>query len=231
MMKTSEIVVISVGGSIMVPNDINEKFIKRFKEVIEHQVELGRKFVIIAGGGRTSRHYQNVAKEFRNLSPTDIDWIGINATWLNANFLRIIFDEIASPEIITNPTKDVYLRKPVTIAGGWKPGSSTDYIAVLIAKKLGAQKMINLGDVDFVYDVPAMQESNKLEAITDISWTDFRKMLPEHWDPGQHTPFDPVASEEAEKIGLEVAVINGQILEEFERYLDGEDFRGTLIHK
>jgi uridylate kinase len=53
--------------------------------------------------------------------------------------------------------------------------------------------------------------------------------LPEKWDPGLNTPFDPVAAKEAEKIGLEVVVMNGKKLKNFENYLDGKEFIGTKI--
>jgi len=42
-------------------------------------------------------------------------------------------------------------------------------------------------------------------------------------------PFDPIASREAEKLGLEVVILNGKKLRNFERYLDGEKFVGTVI--
>lgn len=228
--QKKETVIISVGGSLIVPEDISQGFVSRFKKTIEHQVDEGRRFVIIAGGGATAREYQTAAKEFKELSPEDIDWIGINATRLNANFLRIIFDERAADEIIIDPTKDIVLDKPVMVAAGWQPGASTDYVAVLIAQKLGAKKMINLTNIDYIYDARRAEETGVITPITDLAWETFRGMIPGEWDPGLNAPFDPVASRLAETIGLEVANINGQILEELEKYLRGETFRGTLIH-
>lgn len=226
----NEIVVISVGGSLIVPDGINQGFVTRFKKTIEHQADLGKRFVIIAGGGATARNYQKIAREFKELSSEDIDWIGINATRLNANFLRIIFDERAAPDIIMDPTKDISSDKPVIVAAGWQPGASTDYVAVLIAQKLGAKKLINLTNIDYIYDARRAEETGVVTPITDISWSDFRSMIPSEWDPGLNAPFDPVASHLAETISLEVANINGQVLEELEKYLRGETFRGTLIH-
>ena len=224
-----ETVVISVGGSLIVPNRINTPFIKSFKKIIEKYVRKGWRFVIISGGGQTARNYQNVAKQFTALSKDDIDWIGINATWLNANFLRIIFDKKSHEKIFTDPTKKINFKEPILIAGGFRPGASTDYVAVLIVKKLKAHRLINLTNIDFVYTRDP-RKYNNIDPIKDITWKAFQKLLPKKWDPGLHIPFDPVASREAQKIGLEVAVINGRNLKEFERYLDGKKFRGTLIH-
>lgn len=227
--QNTETVVISVGGSLIVPNQINAPFVKEFKRVIEKHVKHGKRFVIIAGGGRTSRMYQDVAKQFTTLSKKDLDWIGINATWLNANFLRIIFDKQSHEQIIIDPTEDLEFEEPILIAGGWKPGASTDYVAVLIAKKLEAKRMVNLSNIDFVYTKDP-KKFNDIDPIEDITWGEFRKLLPAKWDPGQHAPFDPVASTEAEHMGLEVAIINGHKLEELENYLAGKAFNGTLVH-
>lgn len=228
--QAREAVVISVGGSLIVPDNINREFVKRFKEVVGRQVDAGKRFIIIAGGGHTARNYQAIAREFKELSSEDIDWIGINATRLNANFLRIILDELAGSEIVIDPTQNIENDKPVIIAGGWQPGASTDYVAVLIAQKLGAKKMINLTNIDYIYDPRRAEETGVLQPITDIEWKAFRDMIPGEWNPGLNAPFDPVASRLAEEIGLEVASINGQILEELEKYLRGEEFRGTRIH-
>lgn len=58
---------------------------------------------------------------------------------------------------------------------------------------------------------------------------EFRKLIPEKWDPGLSSPFDPVAAKEAEALGLEVAIINGAHLDQFSNYLDGKPFVGTVI--
>ena len=42
-------------------------------------------------------------------------------------------------------------------------------------------------------------------------------------------PFDPIASREAEKLGLEVAILNGKKIKNLENYLDDKKFIGTTI--
>ena len=65
--------------------------------------------------------------------------------------------------------------------------------------------------------------------IEKSNWADFRKLIPDHWDPGLSSPFDPVAAKEAAALGLEVAIMNGNSLPEFEKYLSGQEFVGTII--
>ena len=65
--------------------------------------------------------------------------------------------------------------------------------------------------------------------IKNILWKDFRKIVGNKWEPRMNKPFDPIASREAEKLGLEVVILNGKKLKNFERYLNGEKFIGTVI--
>ena len=228
MQPTKERVIVSVGGSLIVPDRIDTGFLTRFKALILEKVQRGFTFTIIAGGGKTARHYQDVAQAVTPLSPQDLDWIGIHSTRLNGQLLRNIFVGYANPEVITNPTIDVETDEPITIAAGWRPGFSTDYGAVLMAKNIGATRLVNLSNIDYVYDKDPKRYPDA-KKIEKISWAEFRKIIPDHWDPGLSSPFDPVAAEEAEALGLEVAVINGARLEEFSNYLDGERFAGTVI--
>lgn len=221
-------IVVSVGGSLIVPDQIDTDFLARFKSLILEKVQRGFTFTIIAGGGKTARRYQSAANLVTPLSRHDLDWIGIHSTRLNAQLLRNIFVGYAHPQVIKNPTIDIEADEPIIIAAGWQPGCSTDYDAVLMAKNLGATKLVNLSNIDYVYTDDPRKNPNA-EKIEKTDWAAFRKLIPEEWDPGLSSPFDPVAAKEAEAIGLEVAIINGTKLEEFSKYLDGEPFIGTTI--
>lgn len=221
-------VVVSVGGSLIVPDAIDTDFLTRFKTLILDKVQEGFTFSIIAGGGKTARHYQDAAGAVTPMSKRDLDWIGIHATRLNAQLLRNIFAEYARPQVIHNPNEDVEGDEPITIASGWQPGNSTDYCAVLIAKNLGAAHLVNLSNIDYVYTDDPKKNPNA-KKIEKISWAEFRKLIPEEWDPGLSAPFDPVAAREAEAINLEVALMNGATLGEFANYLEDKLFMGTVI--
>ncbi len=228
MEHTKERVVVSVGGSLIVPDQIDTDFLKRFEALILDKVEKGFTFSIITGGGKTARRYQDAANSVTPLSQFDLDWIGIHGTRLNAQLLRNIFVGYAHPEVIHNPTVDIHTEEPVLIAAGWKPGCSTDYDAVLVAKNLGATRLVNLSNIDYVYDSDPKKNPGA-KKIEKINWEEFRKLIPEEWDPGLSSPFDPVAAKEAEALGLEVAIINGAKLEEFSNYIDSKPFVGTVI--
>jgi len=231
-MQNVETIVMSVGGSLIVPDQIDTNFLSKFKNLIHEQATTsGRRFIIIAGGGKTARHYQEAAATVTNLESDDLDWMGIHATRLNGHLLRTIFRDIAYPIMIKNPDEilDVSKKEKVIIAAGYRPGCSTDLRAIQIAERVHAVKVINLSNTDYVYtDDP--RTNPKAVKIEDIIWADFRKLIPAEWAPGLSSPFDPVAAEAAEAGGIEVAQINGLKLEELANYLHDEPFVGTKIH-
>ncbi len=226
--KNRPITVISLGGSIIVPDDVDTSFLKGFAALIKKRVAKGEKFVIIAGGGKTARRYQESARAVSTLDKEDIDWLGIHATRLNGHLIRTVFRKEAARHVVKDPTRKVSMSKPILVAAGWKPGWSTDYVAVRLAKNIGAKRLVNLSNIDYVFTKDP-KKFNDATPIEHTNWNEFRKLLPPKWDPGLSSPFDPVAAKEAQKLGLEVAILNGRKLDEIENYLNGKKFKGTVI--
>ncbi|MDB5245446.1 MAG: Uridylate kinase [Parcubacteria group bacterium] len=228
--KKREYIVVSVGGSLIVPDGIDVSFLKSFRELLLQKVEQGFSFYIIAGGGRLSRNYQEAVMEIRDgkFSQEDSDWLGIHATRLNAHLLRTVFLDEAQARIVKNPTRGIKGTASIIVGAGWKPGNSTDYCAVLAAKKLGAKKLVNLSNIDYVYTADPRKDPTA-QKIEKIGWSDFRELIPKEWDPGLSSPFDPVAAKEADHLHLEVAIINGKKLDEFANYIEGKPFVGSVI--
>lgn len=209
------------------PDEIDTGFLKSFKEIIEVQIKNGKSFLLITGGGKTSRRYSQAAKVMRCLNPDDLDWLGIHSTRLNGHLLRTIFRKHADPKIITNPNESKRATK-VVIAAGYRPGWSTDYVAVLLAKKYHARGILNLSNIDYVYDKDPRKHKNT-QPLFNISWSKFRKIVGNKWDPGLNAPFDPVASKLAQELGLRVVIMNGKKLENLKRFFIGKPFKGTII--
>jgi len=222
-------IIISLGGSLIAPNTgIDVAFLKQFKSLISRRIAKGDRFVIICGGGSTARQYQLAARAVGQLTHEDIDWIGIHATRLNGHLMRAIFHRQSHPTIVKNPNAPPRFREPILIAAGWKPGWSTDYDAVLLASALGATTVINLSDVDYVYNADPRKDRNA-KPVRRIDWKAFRKLVGNKWDPGLNAPFDPVASELAARIGLTVKMVRGRSVKDVERAIAGEPFKGTMI--
>lgn len=227
-----ETIIMSVGGSLVVPDGIDTEFLGRFRTLLEEQIHAhNRRFIIIVGGGKTARRYQDAAAASAELEPDDLDWLGIHATRLNAQLFKTVCKGLAYHVVITNPDDITRVPKdvPLIFAAGYRPGASTDLRAIQIADRVGSKKVVNLSNIDYVYTADPKKDF-KAEKIEEIAWHDFRKLIPAEWDPGLSSPFDPVAAREAETLSIEVAAINGAKLEELENYLKEKPFIGTRIH-
>lgn len=210
------------------PDEIDVKFLLIFKKIIEQSVKKGFRFVITLGGGKVCRRYQEAARILSKPSPNDLDWIGIFSLRLNAQLVRVALRNFSYPRVINNPKEISNAKEKVVVGGAFGPGRSSDFDAVLFAQAVGARTIINLSNIDFVYDKDP-RKYKTAKPIKKISWTDFRKLLPKKWNPGANTPFDPIASQKAQKLGLKVVVINGQKIKNLQNYLSGRPFRGTMI--
>ncbi len=220
--------IISVGGSLISPDEIDLKFLAQFKKIIDELVLKNKHFLLITGGGRTARRYIEAAKALGDLNPDDLDWLGIHSTRLNGHLLRTIFRKYSHKKIITNPHNPEPANEPIVIAAGYRPGWSTDYVAVLLAQKYESRVVVNLSNIDYVYDKDPKKHKDA-QPIKEISWADFRKIVGNKWDPGLSLPFDPVASKIAEKAKLKVVIMNGKNLKNLENFINKKPFKGTII--
>ncbi len=222
-------IIISCGGSLIVPKTgIDVRFLHAFKKLIAKRVAKGDRFVVICGGGATARQYQKAARAVGDVSREDIDWIGIHSTRLNGHLMRTVFRRLAHPSVVKNPHAPPSFREPVLVAAGWKPGWSTDYCAVLLASALGSNTVINLSDIDYVYSADPKTHPNA-KPMKCMDWKSFRKLVGNKWDPGLNAPFDPVASQLGEKLGLTVKMVRGKSYKEVEKAIAGKPFKGTVI--
>lgn len=224
-----ETFVLSVGGSVLVPNEINSQFLKDFLALIRRQVSLGKSFVLVVGGGAPARSYQNALKKAGKPTKDMLDWMGIAATHLNANLVRHAFGDLAEKSIVTNPERPGKMNRPILVSGGWKPGRSTDYEAVMLANHFGASTIINMSNIDYVYDKDPRKFKNA-KKIQLIDWNSFQKIVGTKWDPGANVPFDPTATKYAKAKGQKVIILNGNNIKNLASVLSGKGkFKGTVV--
>lgn len=222
----------------MAPNEIDLGFLKSFKHVLQKYIGNGPakspnsdrgalKFFVFVGGGKIARVYQKALLEF-GAKNNDRDWIGINITKLNAEVVKQLFSNLAFPKIITDPLKKIKTTKDIIIGAGYKPGWSTDYVSVLIAKTYGIKTIVNLTNIDYVYDKNPGQFPDA-KPLKEVDWKNFERIVGDKWMPGLSMPFDPRASKLAGRLGIKVVIINGKNLERLEDFLNNKPFIGTTI--
>lgn len=225
--------VLSVGGSIVVPEFPDTDFLTKFVNLVKKWLseDESRKLILVVGGGGPARIYQNAYRTIagnENYDNTQADWIGITATLLNAQLLKASFGNLCQQSVVYDPTSDIDFTGRVLIAAGWKPGFSTDTDAVYLAEKFGAKTVVNLSNIEKVYtDDPRKNPDAK--PLDNISWADFRKMVGDEWVPGKNCPFDPIASKKASENGITVICAGGKNIENIEKILNDEEFFGTTI--
>ncbi len=225
------VVVLSLGGSIVAPGEIDINFITSFKEAVFKylQEDEKRKLIIVTGGGAPARVYQQAYKSICDTPDSYLlDEIGIAATRLNAALIKAVFSSYCDDPVVTNPTSDVVMTNRILVASGWKPGFSSDTDAVYLAEKFGAKKVINLSNIAKVYTSDPKIDKDATE-IDTISWEDFRIMVGDTWTPGKNVPFDPIASKEAERLSLKVICADGRNIANTIAILKDEEFVGTTI--
>ncbi|MDR2518130.1 MAG: UMP kinase [Spirochaetaceae bacterium] len=225
------VTVISLGGSIVAPDTVDEDFVRGFAGLIQALLEEDpkRRFIFVVGGGAPARLWQKAYQALAApYSPEEADWIGVMATRLNAQLVRGVFAPFCPQEVVTDPANAPSFEGRVLVAAGWKPGFSSDYDAVLLAEKFHAEQVVNLSNIPQVYtaDPKTNPEAAPLETV---SWDDFRALTGEEWVPGKNTPFDPVAAKHAAALGLRVVCAAGRDLKNLKNLLTGKPFTGTTI--
>ncbi|PLW80415.1 UMP kinase [Candidatus Woesearchaeota archaeon] len=223
-MKT---IILKLGGSIFMPEHVDTDYLLKFKKMILEYSNKYR-FIIIVGGGHTCRKYQDALRVIADVTDEQIDWMGIHVTELNAQLLKLMFERESHPYIITDPTKPIDQNINIIIGAGYKPGWSTDYDAMLLAKQFDNKEIIVLSNIKQIYsDDPKKNPDAK--PIDDMKWKDLAEIVGDKWTPGLNVPLDPSAVKEGIEQKVKVVFADGRDLDNFKKILDGKDFTGTTI--
>lgn len=230
--QTNKPIILSLGGSLIVPENgrIDTDFLEKFNTFIRRHVEMGRRFFIVCGGGSTTRLYQQAARTVlhHQIPNDDLDWIGIHATRLNAHLVRTIFRDIAYHRVLKHLEIILKVDKPVAVAAGWKPGWSTDYCAVMLCQDYHLNTVINLTNIEKVYTADPKKDPTA-KPVDHIKIDDYLKIVGKKWVPGMNAPFDPIAAQLAQKLGVTIKILKGQNFENLEKAVEGKEFTGTII--
>ena len=126
--------VVSLGGSRIVPKDVDWDFLKRFKEFVGRRKN--HKFVVVTGGGVTARKYMS-ALEKLGKSTKKQSLGGIAITRLHASYLMRLIGKPANEVLPKNMKKVRNLLKgnQVVFCGGlrWKDKNTSDGTAASLA--------------------------------------------------------------------------------------------------
>ena len=209
MNSVKETIIIAVGGSLLVPGDVDTSFISRLKEMVVGLINKDYQIILVPGGGKTARTYQRALETLGNTESSSLDWVGIKAIHLNCELLKHYFSDIEL-HVIQQPEEITGVHSPLVIKEAYAPGNSSDMGAVRMAEITRAKKIINFSNVSHVYTADP-REDNTAEKLENISWNEYQDLIPGEWTPGMSAPFDPVASELAKELGIRVAILGASI--------------------
>lgn len=218
-------IVISLGGSIIVPKEVDYKFLKEFKKTILSVKN--KKMVICTGGGFTARDYITALRK-EKLNDYTQDLIGIEVTRLNAKLVAS-FIKKCNQEIPTTleQVKELLQTHKIVICGGLSSGQTSDGTTATIADYLDAKEMINITNVKGLYDKDPRKFKNA-KFIPSISHKNFYQMISKlKKEPGQHFVLDTLAAEIAMKAKIKVVILQG--MKNLKGCITKKKFIGTII--
>jgi uridylate kinase len=222
-------VVISLGGSVLVPNEDDAHYIKSLVNVLR-TVSEKQKLYIVTGGGKIARYYISVGRAL-GTDERDLDELGIKATRLNASLLIKALGGLTNPEPAKNFDEALEAGKihKIVIMGGTKPGHTTDAVSAMLAEKVGAARLINATAVDGVYDSDPKknQHAKKFQRMSHqelLAITSKSQGI-----AGPTVIFDPKGSDIIAKAKIALFVCHGRDLENLKQAILGDEFKGTVV--
>lgn len=198
--------VISLGGSRIVPDDVDSAFLREFKELIDSHKD--KRFVVVCGGGSSARRYIKALRKLGK-STKEQSMEGIAITRLHAGFMARIFGREANEEIPMNMkrVRNMLNKNRVVFCGAlrWRANNTSDGTAAKLAGFLGC-RFVNLTNVRGLYDKDPKLKGAKF--ISSISWKDFWGIVKRiKYSAGQHFVLDRVAAREIMEKRIETFIV------------------------
>lgn len=224
-----KVIVLSLGGSLIIPEKINLKYLKNFKKVILKN-KSKYKFIVVCGGGSIARTYISALSKIKISEPFQ-SYAGISATRMNARFMSYFFNQDQKKGIPhkMSELKNYIKKSDIVFCGAleYKPNQTSDSTAAGIAKEFKSE-FINLTNIKGLYNKNPKKFKNA-KFIKAISWQNFNKMANKmKFKPGQHFVLDQTASKIILKEKIKTYIV-GENLKQLDNLLNGKSFIGTTI--
>ncbi|MDD5023307.1 MAG: UMP kinase, partial [Candidatus ainarchaeum sp.] len=168
----------------------------------------------------------------RQGSEYEADEAAIKATKENAKEVIKILGKNAYPKVPKdfNEAKKALEKYKFVVMGGMLPGITTDSDAVLLAECVESEKVINISNIDGVYDKNP-KEYNDAKKYHFLTHDELLKLAFENDKriAGTNFVFDILACKLAARSKIEVHFVSGKKIEEVEKAVEGKDHSGTIV--
>lgn len=224
-----ERVVVSLGGSVLVPDDRDDAYIAKLAKVLKTCARTVKVFVV-TGGGRPSRYYIETGRAL-GASERRLDAFGIEITRMNARLLAVALGDDTNPDPARTVAEAARLapRRRIVLMGGTRPGHTTDRVAAALAKAVRAVRIVNATSVDGVYSADPRKDPRavRFERITHAELV--RLSGARHEAAGPRIVFDPAGARVAARARIPILVVDGRDLGAVRRAVLGRPFHGTVV--
>jgi len=221
-------VVVSIGGSILVPGENDAEFIRKLADMLK-EVSKEVQVAVVCGGGKTARYYAGIARDLDG-DTYDQDILGIAATRMNAQLLSLALGDM--PETISDDveqTAKASVPGKIVVMGGTVPGHTTDAVSSMLAAAMKADRIINGTSVDAVYtDDPRKNPDAK--KITSMTIDELGDIVYKEHGASKSSVFDPLGVKLAKENKMDILIIDGRNLDELKNAILGKKINGTFVN-
>lgn len=222
-------IVFSLGGSLLnTAQGIDKAFLERMARLL---MASPHSFGIVTGGGYRARQYADAVRA-RGGNEFEADEAAIEATKENAKALIGGLGKKACPKVCEtfDEARTAAKRYGIVVMGGTIPGITTDADAVLLAEALHAARVINISNVDAIYDSDPRKnkDAKKFSKMAHAQLIELAVRSDER-KAGTHFVFDLLACKLAARSKMEVHFVGGKDWGDLEKAIDGKAHGGTLV--
>ncbi len=227
--KMDKNVVIKIGGSLLFTEDkeIDAVKIQNFCRIFQ-KIKYSGNLIIVCGGGKVAREYINAVRSFRK-NEALCDIFGIELSRINAKLLISAFQDFAYP-VVPKSIEELSIAMlfgKFIIMGGLQPGQSTTSVSLEVAEFTSAEELVILTDVEGIYDKdPKRFDDAKL--LKNLTYNELQEIIinstgTKQAAAGEYRIFDAVSLQILKRSKLNIRVMSGKNLKEFEKYWKGEE--------
>ena len=221
-------IVLRLGGSVLA-SPVNIDLISRYAEIVQTLRKENHELVVIIGGGKLAREFIDIARKLR-LDEKDQDKLAILISRVYAQLFLSKIAKQKEKKIVTTLEKVLsYLNKEkLVVMGGLKPGITTDTVAALVAKKIGANLIVKGTNQDGVFNKDPRGNSDAIK-IDDLTFLELSNILQEtRHKAGIHQIVDPEALKILRNQNITFIIVNGFTPNNILKAVNGEKI-GTKI--
>ena len=227
---------LSLGGSLLTGKteepyvELSPDKYRIYADTLKELHDQGHEIMVVCGGGKPARHLIDVSRRLGGSRDVQ-DLLGVKASHVNALLMMSALGDHADQNRIYQRASDINHAPAgkILVGGGYKPGSSTDYRAVIFADKMGADLIINATDVPGVYDKNPKKHADAAK-LKELTYDQLETIIKENTRqaPGEYGLFDLKAVKRAKKAGIPVVFIDGTDPQEIKRAVEGTHGGSTV---